>query len=757
MIGQRLAHYRITAKLGAGGMGEVYLAEDTKLERRVALKVLPTEMAHDPKRLQRLQREARALAALDHPNIVTIFSVERTEGIHFLTMAHVDGDSLDALIPLEGLPVERLLELAIPLADAVRAAHEQGVVHRDLKPANIMIDGDERLRVLDFGLARLERSFVSNQPSAFTTETMMTRAGTVLGTYPYMSPEQVQGLVADARSDLFSLGVILYEMATGRRPFTGETEVMLLSSILKDTPAPVTDVKAGLPEELGTIIHRCLDKDPGGRFATSQELRDCLLVLRKNVREGQAALSEAASPIRSLAVLPLRNFSGDTEQAYFVDGMTEALITDLSKVGALKVISRASSMHYRDSDRPLAEIAHELGVEAVIAGSVLREGDRVAITVHLVEVATDETLWADRYERDLTSVLSLQGEIAKVIAGKIQVTLTPREESLLASAREVDAEAHEAYLKGIFHMRRFTPQDFETALQYFETALGIDPSCALAHYGVSQVWNYSFVLGMEEPREAGPKAIAAVSRALELDQSLAEAHLGLANIRFSYQWDWEGAEQAFLQAVEISPNYAEARVFYSHLLLILNRVEESRSQIERALELDPLEPLFRAAYGVLLANSGDPEKAVEVLFQTVETTPGFGFAHQPLWRVLHWVGRLEEALEHAKSHLASVGESGAVAAIERGYTQGGYQEAVRQAADTLAAGSRVATARPIIIADLYDGAGDTEKALDWMERAYEIRDIEMAYLGTKLLSDSVRRAPRFQKLLQSLRVAEIPR
>jgi TolB-like protein len=794
LIGEKLSHYRITARLGAGGMGEVYLAEDTKLERRVALKVLPADLAGDPDRLKRLQREARALAALDHPNIVTVFSVEEADGVHFLTMAHVEGDGLDELIPEEGFSAERLLELAIPLADALRAAHERGIVHRDLKPANIMVDREGRLRVLDFGLARVEVGAAPDDVTQLATQTM-TQAGTVLGTFPYMSPEQAQGQIADARSDLFSLGVILYEMATGHRPFTGETGMSLISSILKDAPIPVTEVKAELPAELAAIIQRCLEKDPAERFSSAGELRDRLQALRREVNSGQAVfwaaiprsrrlllaatlvavaalvgvyawisvstsgpppeagLSEAVAPrITSLAVLPLKNFSGDAQQAYFVDGMTEALITDLSKIGALKVISRTSAMRYRDTEKSLAEIARELDVEAVIEGSVLREGDRVGITAQLIEVATDQTLWADRYERDLTSILALQGEIARAIASEIQVTLTPREESLLLSARELDPEAHEAYLKGMFHLRRFTPQDLETALQYFETALDLDPAYALAHYGISQVWNYSFVLGVVRPDEGGPKALAAVTRALELDDTLAEAHLGLANLKMSYEWDWQRSESAYLRAIEINPNYAEARAFYSHLLLALGRAEEGRRQIELGLELDPLETFFRALYGVLLGHSGHLDEAVRLFSETLETPPAFAFAHQPFWRALHAAGRYEEALEQVKAHLTFVGEAQAVVALERGYTQGGYREATRQAAESLAAGSNAATARPGIIAELFDDAGDAENALDWFERAYESRDIDMPYLGVVLLSDEVRTDPRFLALLERLQL-----
>jgi tetratricopeptide (TPR) repeat protein len=405
-----------------------------------------------------------------------------------------------------------------------------------------------------------------------------------------------------------------------------------------------------------------------------------------------------------------------------------------------------------DTEKSLEEIAQELGVEAVIEGSVLREGGRVGITAQLIEVATDQTLWADRYERDLTSILALQGEIARAIAGEIQVTLTPLEKNLLSSASEVDLEAHEAYLKGMFHLRRFTPQDFQTSLQYFETALEIDPDYALAHYGASQVWNYMFVLGMERPVVAGPKALEAVTRALELDDSLAEAYVGLGNIKVSHTWEWEGAEEAFLRALELNPNSAEARIFYSHLLLILDRTGEALEQCGRALELDPLEPFFRAAYGVVLGYSGSPHEAIEVFREIYRNAPGFGFVHQPLFRMLAWVGELDEAMEHAKGHLTTVGELNAVAAMERGYAEGGYQEAMRQAADSLAAGSHLATARPYFIADLYEDAGEIDKALDWIERAYEVKDIDIAYLGVTVHSDEVRHHPRFLRVINELGV-----
>jgi TolB-like protein/Tfp pilus assembly protein PilF len=790
LIGETLSHYRVTAKLGAGGMGEVYLAEDTKLERQVALKVLPAELADDPGRLSRLQREARALAALDHPSIVTVFSVEEADGVHFLTMAYVEGESLDALTPQDGFSPERLLELAVPLADALRAAHEHGIVHRDLKPANIMIDKEGRLRVLDFGLARLERAVASDERTALATETMMTRAGTVLGTYPYMSPEQAQGQIADARSDIFSLGVVLYEMATGRRPFTGATGMSLISSILKDTPTPVTELKVDLPQELGTIIERCLEKEPGERFRSAGELRDRLRALRREVRGGQAAvsasasrprrlgfiaalvvvavivggvyawislstkglpeaaLSEAVVPrITSLAVLPLESLSGDPEQAYFVDGMTEALITDLSRIGELKVISRSSAMRYKDTDKPLSEIARELNVEAFVAGSVIREGDRVGITARLIDAATEVNLWADRYEREISSILTLQGEVAKAIAREIQITLTPGEEALLTRNREVAPEAYEAYLKGQSHFHELTPADLDAAEHYFGQALEKDPEYAPAHAGLSLVWAARQQFHLTPPAEAGPKARAAAERAVEIDESAAEAHYALAMVRTWTDWDWEGAETAFRRAIELNPNLADVRAYYSHYLLIMQRPEEATREMERAIELDPYNALFQLLNGVLLRYTDRCEDALDFYRNTLQTVPNDPRALGGVGQAYYCLGMYEEFYEAAVAFWRATGRPEAVAALEAGYAEGGFRGAMSRLAQWKEEnfGSCNASAPLNFVA-----AGKNREALDCLESAVNEHDPNMPYIGAQPAYRSLWNEPRFQELLRRM-------
>jgi len=804
LIGRTLGHYRIVEKIGEGGMGQVYRARDERLDRDVAVKVLPEEMAADQSRLGRLQREAKALAALDHPGIVTIFSVEEADGIHFLTMAYVEGQTLGHLIPPEGMDVEPLLDFGVALADALRAAHERGIVHRDLKPSNVMVDREGRLRVLDFGLARMEETVpLSSQLETATLQEPMTHYGMVLGTIPYMSPEQAEGKPVGPSTDLFSLGVVLYEMATGSRPFGGETTASLISAILRDTPSAVTEVRPEVPAELGGVIQRCLEKAPGERYPSSEAVRDELEAVRRGVvsgtvtetvskgphrsraralglaaaavilaavvgttvwrsgwvpggNVGEAVVESAASQIRSIAVLPLRNLSGDPEQEYLVDGMTEALITGLSKIGALKVIARSSVMPFKGTEKPLSEIAAALGVDAVVEGSVIREGEQVGISAQLIEAASERVLWGEQYRRDLTSIFALQGEVAKAIADRIEVALAPEESRLLDSGNPVTAGAFEATLKGRFHLEQFTVQDFDAALRFFESALEIDPDYAPAYSGVADVWSYRKQWGLVEPDEAAVEIDQALARALELDDSLAEAHASLAGHKTWHEWDWEGGEEEFLRALELNPNLAGARIFYSHLLTILGRASEGTAQAERALELDPLNPFFQALQGVQQIMAGRIDEGIATCRSALENNPGLGFAHRPLWGAYFSKGLFEEAFVEVKAVFASAADQETVEALDRGWKEGGYVGAMRAAAELLELRSRTEFVAPSALAALYAYAGDSEKALEWLERGYEIRDPDMPYIGafSFILVPDGRVGPRFQDLLRRMNLPE---
>ena len=801
MIGQVLGHYRIVDRLGAGGMGEVYRAEDTTLHREVALKVLPTELATSQDRLERFQREAHTLAALDHPNIVHIYSVESAalsedQTVHFLTMQLVRGQPLAELISEDGLKLDHFFDLAIPLADALRAAHEKGIIHRDLKPENVMVDEEGRVKVLDFGLAKLRLPELAPGDSELPTQAM-TQEGLVLGTVPYMSPEQVQGRPVDNRTDLFSFGILLYEMLCGRRPFAGENTASLVSSIMRDEPEPVADLKPGLPARLVEIVGRCLEKDRDSRAQTAQEIRDELQEVQREIVSGQAVLSqpiktlkeppsrfrklgllaplviltmifgvfawmnrepttsESVGPqITSLAVLPLHNLSGDSEQDYFVDGMTEALITDLSKISALKVISRTSAMRYKGTDKSLADIAAELDVDAVIEGSVIREGDRVGITAQLIEVATDQSLWADRYERDLTSILKLQGEIAQAIAAEIQVTLTPQEQTLLTDTRQVDPEAYEAYLKGRFHWFEMTPQDLQTARMYFERALEKDPEYALAYIGLADAIATPAHIGLVSPTEVFPQAKEMILKALELDDTLAEAHDLLARFHFAWDWDWEAAEQEFQRSIQLNPNYPDVHAVYSQFLGIVGRWDRVLEEAQLALELDPQNVFYQTQVAGRLAWLGRYDEAITALQRLVEMEPTTPIGYVSLWDLYALKEMPEEALAAAKRYFELIGRSEVLDALDRGFAEAGYPGAMKLAAEILVESS-ASYGSPTQIAQLYAHAGLADLTLEWLERAVIDRDTHFVYTTVDPIYAYVWTDPRYQDLRRRINLPAI--
>ena len=459
------------------------------------------------------------------------------------------------------------------------------------------------------------------------------------------------------------------------------------------------------------------------------------------------------APIDSIAVLPLRNLSGDPEQDYFADGMTEALMTDLAKIGALKVISRSSIMRYKGTDKPLEQIARELDVDVLIEGSALRIGDRVRITALLIDPETNQALWADRYEQDLQDVLLLQSEVAQAIATQIQVAVTPEESERLASARPINPEAHEAYLKGIFHWQKLTPQDLDTALSYFELALTKDPDYALGYLGIARVWGGRNQMGYVPTSEAAPKSQAAILKALELDDSLAEAHRVLAGAETWGKWDWPSAERAFERAIELNPNDADSRAYYSHFLNIVGRPDEAMTQIERALELDPFNALYRALYGVDLNFARRYDDAIAEFRKALTTSPNMPFALNTLAKAFHHKAMYEEALDAQRSYLAAIGHREGEEALTRRYADGGYTGAMRRVADAVAASSLRTQTRAYIVAGFYARAGDKKRALEWLERAFANRDPGMPYLRMPEF-DSVREDPRFQDLLRRMKLPE---
>jgi serine/threonine protein kinase/Tfp pilus assembly protein PilF len=756
LIGQRVAHYEVVEKLGEGGMGVVYKARDTMLGRFVALKLLPLERCSDEAARARLIREARLASRLNHPNICTIHEVGESGRRAYIVMELVEGRTLSALLSGGALAAGVVLRIGKQVSEAVAHAHARGVVHRDLKCSNVILTPEDRVKVLDFGLAKLMDAGIADDASTMTA-TSLTEPGSVPGTLAYMSPELLRGQAADSRSDVWALGVALYEMAAGRRPFEGRTPYELTFAILSQAPASLPQ---GVPARLRQIIERCLAKEADGRYQTAGELGAALNAIEQT---GTAKISQIQTTpgrprrrgpsrrrVRSVAVLPLANLTCDADQDYFVDGMTEALIAGLAKIQSLRIISRTSVMRYKNTAKSLPEIAAELNVDGVIEGSVLRAGQRVRITAQLIHAATDTHLWAENYERDLQDVLRLQSEVARAIADEIKAAVTPAEARQFARTPQVDPEAFELCLKGRFNWYKLSPEQLNVALEYFQRALEKDSNCALAWAGLARTWLSLGDTGANPKWEAFANAKAASSRALELDDALAEAHTAMANIRFLYEWDWAGAESGFRRAIQLNSNDAESHFFLSDFLISMRRPAEWECEMGRAMELDPLNFFFRCFRGWHLVYANRPDEAVRELQQVLRTEPGFASARLGLWGAFFRKRAYAEALEEAKQFFGILGDNDIVNALETGLGEAGYARAMGLAADTLVVRSQRMRVPFIRIARLYAHAGAADRTLEWLDKSYEARETPLVHLSTGWDWDCLRDEPRFHLLLQKM-------
>ena len=787
--GTRLGPYEILSPLGAGGMGEVYRARDARLGRGVAIKILPERLSSDPAALSRFDREARAVAALSHPNVLAIHDLGQESGIAYVVMELLEGESLDQLLAHERLSWRRAVEIGAAIADGLSAAHARGVVHRDLKPGNVFVTHDGRVKILDFGLARQSREANESDETAGPSETV---PGTVLGTAGYMAPEQVSAEPTDARSDIFSFGCVLYEMLGGRPAFEGRTRGERLAAIMRDHPADLSESGTAIPAPLVGLVRRCLEKNPEARFQSSRDLafalREMLAGPSASVtssgpdaasasvpkagvsRAGRRALWAAAgilialaawfvidrarprhpSGVRSLAVLPLANFSGDPKDDYFADGMTDELITRLARLQGLLVTSRTSVIGYKGTKKKIRDIARELGVDAILEGSVVRSGDRVKVTAQLIDGSTDRHLWADSYERDVKDVLALQADVAAAVSREVGGKLSPGAAAGTATAtRPVLPGAYDAYVRGRHEWNKRDDRDLRLAIATFQESIDADPTYAPAYAGLADCYSALGYQNALAPGDSFPRAKAAAERALALDPSLAEAHAALGYAVMYYDWNFPLAEKEYRRGIELNPSYAVGHQWYGYLLMAMGKPKESLAQMDLAQRLDPLSVPIHTDQAYMLYYSGQSDAAVRAVNMALEMNPKFPIAH-------FWLGRIyttQRRFEEAEKEFEKIGNlrawTPAMAAIGFLYGQWGKPDKARAIIgefEALAKAGKFASHYAVGV--VHAGLGEEAPTLAELETAYSGHEHWLLWLNNDPRFDFVRHGPAFRDLVR---------
>lgn len=805
MIGQTVSHYRILEKLGGGGMGVVYKAEDLRLGRYVSLKFLPEELSKEPQAIERFQREARAASSLNHPHICTIYDVDQYEGQSFIVMEFLEGQTLKHRISGKPIDIERVPEYGHQMADALEAAHAKAIIHRDIKPANIFLTDRGQIKLLDFGLAKLlpERkgaNLALQRSGAFgatTQDAHLTSDGVALGTVAYMSPEQVRGEELDERTDLFSLGLVLYEMSTGQRAFTGNTSGVIFDAILNRAPISPVRLNPAIPLQLEQIINKALEKDRELRYRAASDIRADLQRLKRDTdsaralpfSSGQASRQKlrrqwphfvwagilvvvllllafnvgslrdrlfggaGQARIESIAVLPFANLSKDPKTEYLSDGITESLINSLSQLPNLAVMSRNTVFRYKGQATDPQKIGQDLHVRAILTGRLIQSGDELLISVNLEDVQNSRQIWGEQYNRKLSSLVSVQQEIAADIYSRLRPRLAGEEKKLLAKRPTENAEAYQLYLQGLFYWNKWTQGDFMKAADFFTQAVQKDPRYALAYAGLADTYSQLGDTGYVPPSEAWPKAKIAATQALDIDDSLAEAHTSLGLVKEHFDWDWTGAEREFKRALELNPNSATAHHWYGDYLANMGRLEEGMRETKKAQELDPLSLIINTTLGWQFYLAGQNEQAVEQLRKVLDIDPKFSPARRILEEVYAHMGKQKEAVAEREKALSLSGGPELAASIEEDFAKSGYKGVLQGWLEGLTEISKHSYVSPYSIAESYMRMGEKQKAFEWLEKAYEEHDSGLVSLTVEPMFESIRSDPRFKEIVRRMKLS----
>ena len=795
LLGKSLGRYRILSLLGRGGMGAVYKAKDTTLGRDVAIKVLPSGFSIDRDRLRRFEQEARAASALNHPNIITIHEFGQEEGVHFIVSEFIEGETLRRRIGSEKAPGGRMnaaeiLELAIQITSALNAAHEAGLVHRDVKPENVMVRPDGLVKVLDFGLAKLveRRSYDTatdlNDASEATTASGGT--GVVMGTVNYMSPEQARGERLDARSDLFSLGVALYEMAAGRSPFARDTVADTIASILEKEPPPLAQFTSEVPEALELIIRKMLGKDREERYQTARELLDDLKRLKRgeapaasstakkesstgavNLRNAAIALAaliaviagvvyfnKSDKAIESIAVLPFINADGNPETEYLADGVTESVINSLAQLPNLTVRPRNQVFRYKKRDVDPQVAGREMKAQAVLTGQVSQRGDEITISLQLIDVHENRQIWGDRYQRKLAEILRTQEDIARKVSENLRLRLSSVEEKQLAKRYTDNFEAYRAYLRGRELWNKRSRKDSEKAIEYFNQAIAIDPNYALAYSGLADCYITMTTYGVVAPSEGFSKAKDAAKKALAIDDTLAEAHTSLAHLTWLSEWDWAGGEREFERALRLNPKYETAHQWYATYLSAMGRHKEAIAAIKRAQALDPTSSIIGLDVARTFYYARQYEQAVEQCLKVLEMDPDF-------YRISDWLSLAYErqklydkAFEATLKSMAARGVSPEeMTEFKKAYAASGWKGFWRKQLELTREAAKEKYVPAYFFARIYARLDERDRTLEWLRKAYDSHSDYLVVLKVEPIFDLLRSDPRFTGLLRNIGLA----